>query len=91
LQDFEGSDEAGKLTSLSIQTVTCSSMLLSNSEIGSENASLLSDSEIGSATASLPIQKSAAMVESIYIYIYIYGVDDSYIYIFFWVFTFSPP
>ena len=71
MQDFEGSDEAGKLTSLSIQTVTCSSMLLSNSEIGSENASLLSDSEIGSATASLPIQKSAAMVESIYIYIYI--------------------
>jgi hypothetical protein len=47
-------------------------MLLSDSEIGSENASLLSDSEIGSATASLPIQKSAAMVESIYIYIYIY-------------------
>jgi hypothetical protein len=59
LQDFEGSDEAGKLTSLSIQTVTCSSMLLSDLEIGSENASL-------------PIQKSAAMVESIYIYIYIY-------------------
>jgi hypothetical protein len=64
LQDFEGSDEAGKLTSLSIQTVTCSSMLLSDLEIGSENASL-------------PIQKSAAMVESIYIYIYM----------FFWVFT----
>jgi hypothetical protein len=33
---------------------------------------LLSDLEIGSENASLPIQKSAAMVESIYIYIYIY-------------------
>jgi len=43
-----------------------------NSEISSENC-FAADSEISSATASLPIQKSAAMVESSIPHIYSFG------------------